>query len=58
MKRKYYEPIFTKVKIDLLEDVLKTSAEDSMGSLEGDSDDFGDFFGGGEGEDPMKDFNW
>lgn len=47
MKRKYFEPIFTKAKIIFTKDVLKASAEDAMGSLEGEWDDFDDFFGDG-----------
>ena len=56
MKRKYIEPIFVKARIIFAEDALKASAEDSMGSLEGEGG-FGDddFFGDGNGNAGVDD---
>lgn len=47
MKKKYIKPIFMQVKIKFYEDALKASAEDALGSLEGEWDEFDDFFGDG-----------
>ncbi len=52
MKRKYFEPIFDVEKFTFVQDLLAASAEDAMGSLDGEwGEDFGedgfgdDFFG-------------
>ena len=35
MKRYYFEPIFTKVQVEFLEEVLAGSAEDAVGGVVG-----------------------
>jgi len=56
MKRYYFEPIFTKVQVEFLEEVLAGSAEDAVGGVVGGdstdpSDDFEDWDDDGSGND-------
>ena len=45
MKKYYFEPIFTKVQVEFLGEVLESSGEDAMGGVVGGNgdDDFEDW---------------